>query len=224
MKYNSKAYIHDRGTRRNRPIINELENLYQVEKEKDEILHCKAPLIMRYLSYCLEKNVLFEMIKTFVTKYRDLSAGFKEFIKCLPQNITGEEKIVLNRHLKDIDLYYLKSKCAPVFSYQIQSENNMLKNVIFERMELENVAMNLGSVQCDVKLFYNTDELHTYKQETINKVLISDCEDVKKKFSNLSTPKLVLLNHSDFAYVIQIFSNEEIEWIKNNVQVILMLI
>jgi aminopeptidase N len=220
MKFNSKAYIHDRGSRKNRPIIHDLETFSQIEKEKDEILHCKAPLVIRYLSYCLDQNVFFEMIKLYIKKYRDSSAGYREFMNCLPQNLTGDAKFNLEKLLRDINQFYLKSKCAPVFKYQIESENDILKNIKFERTEIENVAINLGSVQCDVKLFHNTDEPNTYKQEILSKVLISSPEEAKKKLANLAKPNLVLLNYNDFAYVIQIFTNDEIEWIKNNIAVI----
>merc|ERR1711957_150154 len=134
-------------------------------------IYCKAPAIFRYLSYCIGQNVFFDMVKLFIGKFRDISATFKDFLSCIPQNITGDSKLIIEKHIKEIEYFYFKSKCPPVFSYKFEAENeNKLKNVYFERTNLENMTINGGSVFCDVKLFYNSEESGAYKYETLEKV------------------------------------------------------
>lgn len=219
MKFNTKSYILDRSNRKNRPVIHDYENLQQIEKTKDEMIYCKAPTIFRYLSYCVGANVFNDMIKLFISKYRDSSFTFKDFLACVPQNITGDAKIIIEKHLKEIDYFYLKSKCPPVFNYKIEAENDVIKNIFFERTNIENMTVNGGSVFCDVKLFYNAEENGNYRNEILEKIEISNSEDIRKRFANVNKPNLMLLNYNDYAYTSQIFTNEEIEWIKNNVQV-----
>jgi aminopeptidase N len=223
MKFNTKSYILDRSNRKNRPIIHDYESLNQIEKSKDEMIYCKAPTIFRYLSYCVGHNVFFDMIKLFINKFRDGSASYKDFTNCIPQNITGDTKLLIEKHIKDIDYFYLKSKCPPVFSYYYKDENISFKDIYFERTKLENMSINSGSVFCDVKLFYSTGNHSNtpYKVQTFDKVEISNKEEVRKRLenANLNKPNLMLLNYNDYAYVTQIFTKQEIEWIKNNVNV-----
>jgi hypothetical protein len=56
----------------------------------------------------------------------------------------------------------------------------------------------------------------------LDKVEISNKEDIRKILANanLKKPNLMLLNYNDYAYISQIFTNEEIEWIRNNFAVI----
>ena len=222
MKFNTKSYILDRSSRKNRSIIHDYENLHSIEKSKDEIIYCKSPTVFRYLSYCVGQNVFFDMVKLFINKFRDSSASPKDFLSCIPQNITGDSKLSIEKSIKDIDYFYFKSKCPPVFAYKVEAENNLLKNIYFERTTVESLSFNSGVVYCDVKLFYkseNQDSASAYKYEYLEKVEISSSEDVKKKFENLNKPNLLLMNYNDYAYVVQIFTNEEIEWIRNNVEV-----
>jgi hypothetical protein len=224
MKFNTKSYILDRSNRKNRPIIHEYDTLNQIEKSKDEMVYCKAPTIFRYLSYCVGHNVFFDMIKLFINKFRDGSASYKDFLNCIPQNISGDSKLTIEKHLKDIDYFYFKSRCPPVFSYDFITDKNLLKNISFERMHLENMSINPGSVFCDVKLFYGTgDSNNSYNYQTLDKVEISNKEDIRKILANanLKKPILMLLNYNDYAYISQIFTNEEIEWIRNNFAVII---
>jgi aminopeptidase N len=218
MKFNTKSYILDRSNRKNRPVIYDFESLHLIEKSKDELMYCKAPTIFRYLSYCIGQNVFFDMVKLFISKFRDSVGTFKDFLNCIPQNITGDSKLMIEKHIKDIEYFYLRSKCPPVFNYEIEAQSDLIKNIHLQRSDLEHLSINGGSVICDVKLFYKSED-SSYKYETLSKVEITNQEEITKRFSTLTKPNLMLLNYNDYAYVAQIFTNDEIEWIRSNVTV-----
>ena len=132
-------------------------------------------------SFKLTNAPIFEGIspsKLFINKFRDSSASPKDFLSCIPQNITGDSKLSIEKSIKDIDYFYFKSKCPPVFAYKVEAENNLLKNIYFERTTVESLSFNSGVVYCDVKLFYkseNQDSASAYKYEYLEK-LFSDFE------------------------------------------------
>lgn len=227
IKFNTKAYTFDRNNRKNHPILlQDIENIEEIYKIKDEMTYCKGPMIVKYLCYLLGHDVFFGMIKNFLSSFKDSTATYEDFLSLISKS---SNKLDLNRIKFKVDHVndeMLKRTCPPVFSYEIQEDyKNKIRKILITEVEIEGISNSPSMLETDLLFVYlnntsnyNSPSIKTEKYKNIN---IADEDEIGDKLRiKDEKPDFVLLNFTDNSYLIQKFTEDQCEWLRYHINVI----
>lgn len=187
--------------------------------------YCKGPAIIKYLCYVLGEGVFFNMVKNFISTFKDTSATFEDFLSMIDKSVEAEQAKVLKIKLEKMKEDFLKNTCPPVFGYQVESDDKKnLKKISINEESINGISNSPSSLQTDVLLVYlnkGSEYGHvTYNQEKINKIEIPSEQSLKNALKAVTAkPDFILLNYTDESYLIQKFSEEQCEWLVDNLTV-----
>ena len=187
--------------------------------------YCKGPAIIKYLCYVLGENVFFNMVKNYISTFKDTSATFEDFLSMIDKSVEAQEAKNLKIKINNIKEDFLKNTCPPVFGYEIESdEKNNLKRIIIKNESIAGIANTPSNLVTDVLLVYMNKGSEygqvTYKQEKFNRVEITSEQSVNNALKAVnSNPDFILLNYNDESYFIQKFTDEQCEWLIDNLTV-----
>ena len=171
---------------------------------------------MKYLNYVLDQNVFFDMIRNFINNFKNSSASFEDFLKMLLISVNPSDLQKLKNKVEDIDEYFLKSLCPPVFSYKLESDNNKkIKEFKIIRELMNEKDVNNGTTVTNVKFYFDDST----KPKTFFNIEISDNYKIVSELKDKETPAFVLLNFDDKSYLEQKFTDDQVEWINDNLNV-----
>lgn len=187
--------------------------------------YCKGPAIIKYLCYVLGEGVFLNMVKNFISTFKDSSATFENFLSMVDKSAEPNQLKDLRAKIEIIKEDFLKKTCPPVFGYQIETDHkNNLKNFLINEEIINGISNTPSKLETDILLVNLHKESEygqvTYKQEKIYKVDITSEQSVKDALKTVKTkPDFVLLNYTDESYLIQKFSEEQCEWLIDNITV-----
>jgi len=188
--------------------------------------YCKGPAIIKYLSYVLGEGVFFNMVKNFISTFKDSSATFENFLSMVDKSVEPNVAKDLKAKIDKIKEDFLKNTCPPVFGYEIVTdEKKNLKKILINKENINGISNSPSSLLTDVLLVYlnkrsEYDQL-TFRQEKISKVDITSEQSINNSLKAVnSKPDFVLLNYTDESYLIQKFSEDQCEWLIDNITVI----
>lgn len=187
--------------------------------------YCKGPQILKYLSYVLGEEVFYDMVKNFISTFKDTSATFEDFLSMIDKSVDVEQAKILKLKIEKIKEDFLKKTCPPVFGFELVSdEKNNLKKISIRSETITGVENNASSLETDVLLVYLNKSSEygqvTYKHEKFYKVDITSEQSINTSFKAVTLkPDFVLLNYTDESYLIQKFSEDQCEWLIDNITV-----
>lgn len=187
------------------------------------------------------QGVFLEMFRSFISTYKNKSATFENFLEKLPTNLDQNTLKRIRDLIRNIDEDYLKRTCPAIIEYNITGDEKTKKIKNFEifNKQLENIEYNTGVIITDIMFFFlknepeidenasiqkkssfKSNEQKAYKFEKFDKIEITCSEDLEERFKDkVEKPDFVLLNYTDNSYFIQVFSEDQITWIENNIKV-----